>query len=59
MEKYKRTRLCIKCGHTDNIDRYYKGVIDGKEIETIKKICRNCGYSWYERPLDSVDKVDE
>ena len=65
METYKKITQCIKCGYQSNImrspmiDTWMKilwakeiGGDDQTIIERIKRKCPNCGYYWYELPID-------
>lgn len=62
MEKYDGARICEKCGYGGIEDEYreadqvgfYIGTIPehAKIPERIARTCKNCGYSWDEKPLD-------
>lgn len=63
MERYLRERSCIKCNCIGASTKYisYKNYknsilfITLKEIggptETMKRVCQNCGYEWFEYVL--------
>lgn len=50
MEKYKDNGRCKKCGCHYISSEYIASWCDGGQL---LRTCRNCGYWWYERPLDS------
>jgi len=46
MNKYDIETPCSKCGCGDADTNYYS-------VNKLKRTCVNCGYEWYEEPLDS------
>ncbi|HUT15395.1 MAG TPA: hypothetical protein VMY98_04030 [Anaerolineae bacterium] len=69
MERYSKDRPCPKCGcgslsgtgivRTQHEDVWVheegKSWVVGKMKEMMKRTCLNCGYNWYELPLDTKD----
>ena len=66
MERYKQREheRCIKCGWSGIPNSAFRpagrgfSVVDLGEIqaewdEAISRTCMNCGYEWFESPLDS------
>lgn len=64
MQKYNRKCKCFKCGHDNISDNFLR---EGKqyfllientrkwistEEEMIERTCRNCGYQFFELPLN-------
>jgi hypothetical protein len=59
MKWYKSISTCIKCGQTACHHSLYSrcGFLNSEdEGEMIKRTCSHCGYYWYERPLDYIEK---
>ena len=64
MKKYDKAAKCIKCGYGGIEDEYFHETLNGlyvkpedapksaKTPEHIARTCKNCGYSWDEKPLD-------
>lgn len=54
---FKLDRPCVKCGATDAAVRFVAAslVPSGRPAARIERLCRCCGHSWYERPLDQAD----
>jgi transcription elongation factor Elf1 len=64
IRKYNKDCKCFKCGHNDISDTFlvkgkYYFLLDGNsrkwipaEEEMIERTCRNCGYQFYELPLN-------
>jgi len=58
MERYDKESECVKCGESGATSKWrgaressYLGIDRGGDIE---RTCLNCGYIWYERPLDEL-----
>ena len=53
LKDYAIKRACKKCGwHEANSYYMDNCTLPGLPREIIQKICNNCGYLWYELPLD-------
>ena len=64
MEKYNKKRKCFKCGHDVITDKFlrkgkqYFHLVENTskwitaEEEMIERTCRNCGYQFFELPLN-------
>jgi len=55
MKKFSRHTKCKKCGGLEASIRY---VDKGYRHGDIKRECRRCGYTWYERPLDAQSEEE-
>ena len=47
--KYKLGASCKKCGERGATSKYQSLM----GIEHIKRVCKNCGHTWYEEPLNT------
>ena len=73
MKKYDKNGTCIKCGYGGIADVHKQKWFPSKKDQTtvatcgielksrpehISRTCKNCGYSWRERPLDGIELPD-
>lgn len=47
---YNENSYCVKCGSRKVSIQY------DHQTNKLLRICRNCGYWWYEDPLDTITK---
>jgi len=61
MKTYDNAGTCIKCGYGGIEDEHFEGFNPDEQLikiktqrihERIERTCKNCGYSWDEKPLD-------
>ena len=55
METYTEDPICQKCGNKKADSQFLgNGLANSLSLphEVIKRICKECGYEWYEKPLD-------
>ncbi len=58
MKRYRRDRLCIKCGTTAPYSKYIPGQMrmyfgePMTNLEYMERTCRHCKYVWHEHTLD-------
>jgi len=60
MKKYAANSICTKCGRRGASTAYKKVRSGGLSLshvtELIERVCANCGYVWFEHPLDAEPK---
>ena len=57
MKPYNKDTPCVKCGEIGATSIFRHPMFDVPA--DIKRKCCNCGYEWYEFPLDACKSAEE